>query len=372
MMRDGRHAVSDTNLDGPALLNEQALLLSESTPSDINFLQFLKFRLSAQQRATAQRNYWQRVQQEVEGTPGGAAHRTGRNVTASSTTSTAVLAVDTEAYPASPFWNVQTTPVRTPAAVSAAGSNSVNSNTMRSERSYEHAVTTHNMRSPMEGSTAYGGNVALGPLQQYHQQQLFGSHPASFENMPASAAKRAMPREFSAFEPPYANDIESRAAALDEKPATASGKPQVPAGVDDMKDVKLEPCPHCGRTFAPDRLERHAITCERQQMTNPRPKTDGRDRRASIASASSHGKAERASATSIKSTPTKTTATAATSSSIKTEKWRRQSAQLRSALTGTSTVANDRVQCPNFGRRFAEDTAARQAAICRAKEDRHL
>ncbi|KPA80298.1 hypothetical protein ABB37_04585 [Leptomonas pyrrhocoris] len=352
MMRDRRHVLPDANFDGPALLDEQTQMLSDAPPADINSLLFLKLRLSAQQRATAQRNYWQRAQPEGEGMPGGATHAVGRSNAASSKTSNAAPNGDTESYPAVSNWNVQPTPVRTSVAASAACPNSVPQSSVRNESVYEHVPLTPGARASLDDTSA-----APRP-----QQLPVGSHQTPFEDMPASAAKRAMSSAPSASESSLPSHSEIRPAAVDEKPATASGTPKLPAGADDMRDVPLVPCPHCGRTFAPDRLERHAITCERQQITHPKPKTDGKDRKVSISSVGSSGKPERAAAA---------TAAAASSGSVKTEKWRRQSAQLRSALAGTSAVEDDRVQCPHCGRRFAKDTAARHIPLCNAKEERH-
>jgi endogenous inhibitor of DNA gyrase (YacG/DUF329 family) len=390
-MRDRHHVLPDANFDGPALLDEQTQMLSESTPSEINFLQFLKARLSAQQRATAQRNYWQRVQQEVDGgVQGWRAHNTSRSVTASSTTSNAIPMVDTKAYPAASSWNVQTTPVRT---VSAAGHDNT---ALYGKHGEDHYATAHGARSPLDESSVHSGSIGSRPdaslsstQQQRSPPQQQRSHPlaychASNEHLPASAAQRAMASELSALaSPPTSQSLEGHTSALDEKPAIASGKPQVPAGAEDVKDIQLEPCPHCGRTFAPDRLQRHATTCERQQLANPKTKADGKERKVSSSSASSHVKSERAGAPAgakvggataacSNGTTASSETAAASSGPAKMEKWRRQSAQLRSALAGTSTVEDDRVPCPHCGRRFAKDVAARHIPFCRAKEERRL
>lgn len=382
-MRDRHHLLPDANFDGPALLKEQVQLLSESTPADINFLHFLKLRLSAQQRATAQRNYWHRVQQETDGVSAHAAAPTGAG--RSTTAASAIPTVGADAYPAAASWNVQSTPVRE----EFGGARSYG------ERNSEHvsAAAILGPRSPMEESSMFSGSVlsrfdgsssALPlPYQQQQQHQLqqqqssMWSHPTAFEDLPASVAKRAMTRDSSALGSPSSSALDGRAATLDETPAIASGKPQLPTGVEEVKDVALEPCPHCGRTFAPGRLERHAVTCERQQLTNPKAKAEGKDRKTSSGSLSSYSKAERVPAATASNAKPPAAAVsggggAAPPSASKTEKWRRQSAQLRSALAGTSAAEDDRVQCPSCGRRFAEEAANRHIPICKAKEGRHL
>lgn len=356
--RDRRQVPPDSNFDGPALLREQTELLSESTSSDINFLHFLKLRLTAQQRATAQRNYWQRVQQEA-GT-----HANGSAATTSSTASGAIPTVGaegrTEAAGAATAWNVQPTPPHT-ATVAAGGRNS---------------------RSPVADSSVQSASLPSRPdaTPASHVLSVDARHPA-FEEMPASAAQRAVTRDASV--PATSSSsfvLDGRAATLDDTPALASGTPQVPAGVEEVKEVALEPCPHCGRTFAPERLQRHAVTCERQQLTNPKAKTDGRERKTSSTSTGSSVRGERAaapagagasSAAKIGAASNSGSGAAAAAAAAKTEKWRRQSAQLRNALAGTSAVEDDRVQCPNCGRRFAEEAAARHIPICKAKDGRH-
>ena len=382
-MDDGRHVLPNANIDGPALLSEQTQLLSESTPSDISFLYFLKLRLGAQQRATAQRNYWQRLRQEVEGGFTGAATGAGagRSATASSTLSNAIPVVDADAYPAASSWEVQTTPVRPAQAAGGGTTNSKSDNSRHSSErnSNEHAMALHGARSPPEDSSLYSGSVvsrfeASSSIPQKHQQQQqnqpsssAATHTTPFEDLPASAAKRSMASESPALPSSQTSQrLEGRAASLDETPAVASGTPQMPAGVEEVEDVPLLPCPHCGRTFAPNRLERHAVTCARQQLTNLKSKADSKERKTSSSSSSVVGSYIRPD----RAAPTAGSASA-TSGAAKTEKWRRQSAQLRSALAGTPVVEDDRVQCPYCGRRFAEAAAARHIPVCKAKEERH-
>lgn len=326
--------MSDANYEGPALLKEQTDLLSESTPSDINFLHFLKLRLTAQQRATAQRNYWQRVQQQQQQQDGPGAPAS-TSATPVMHASGAIPTYSPATRPAAASWNVHTTPPHTHAA-----------------------IPPHGSRSPLADSSVHSASVLSRPDTFSASNTLQSSQTpvavvegrsAAFEQLPASAAHRAQTRDSSILPSPASFVLEGRGATLDEKPAMASGMPQLPAGADDVKDVALEPCPHCGRTFAPDRLQRHATTCARQQTTHPRAKAEGKDRKASGGSASSGVRSERAAAAAASTTSSASTkqgnapagggGAGTPSTAAKTEKWRRQSAQLRNALAGTSAAA---------------------------------
>ncbi|TPP50871.1 zinc-finger of a C2HC-type family protein [Leishmania donovani] len=338
--RDGPRSHSDGGFDGRSLLSEQTKLLRESTPADINFIQFLKLRLSAQQRATAQRNYWQRVQREAADSMNpNTARWQGRG-----------------GIPAS------AAPISTAAASSVEGASF-------STYDAEHVILEHS-------TTSFGTLPRQDALMRATSHGAVTPptvHQHSFEDLPAAVLKRRgapaseltdfvavsttepsedgnssqrrpsgpLPEEDAYVLAPFSTSSYSAAAAaaIDERPAMACGKPQVPVDVDEMKDVELEPCPHCGRTFAPARLERHVATCERHKNTLPKTKGDMKSGRAR--------------------------------SAFKPEKWRKQSAQLRNAMAGASVaVDDDRVPCPSCGRHFSDDVAARHIPICKSKGGR--
>lgn len=148
----------------------------------------------------------------------------------------------------------------------------------------------------------------------------------------------------------------SRTMLLDDMPAVARGTPLLPEGTAEVRAIQLEHCPHCSRTFALDRLEKHVAVCEKHQDGEKKPKTDRLAKRApKTKNGSSRSAAGGADGAVAGAHP---------------EKWRRQSAQLRKALRGVAQADDDRVPCPGCGRRFAADVAARHTPLCSAKQVR--
>ncbi|GET90288.1 hypothetical protein, unknown function [Leishmania tarentolae] len=397
--RDGSCAHSDGGFDGRSLLSEQTTLLQESTAGEINFIHFLKLRLSAQQRATAQRNYWQRAQREATG-----------SVNANTTRAHGRDGIHTPAAPIS---------------TTSAGRESVTSSNLASGR------RDWNATGRMEGApfSMYGAervmlersSTSLSTLSKQDALASATPHSAlppptvyqhSFEDLPAAASKRrvapasevmdfgaaptaesseggssshrrpsgALAEEDAYMSAPLITSSVSiaAAAAIDERPAMACGKPHVPADVDEMKDVELEPCPHCGRTFAPARLERHVTTCQRQTSASLKTKGELRSskvvssRRKGDRAASDNGAAASATATAaIGGTASGGPQRWPNDAANKPEKWRKQSARLRSAMAGASLAEDDdRVPCPSCGRRFADHVAERHISICKSKSGR--
>lgn len=333
---------SDGGFSGHALLAEQTALLSDSTPSDINFLYFLKLRLSAQQRATAQRNYWQRANHDrvsIEATPMAEESPARYTDTASATSAVSPTALDAEYSTAG-------------GVVKGGGGR----------------ATSLDETYAFDVSHSAGGVLRQTSRPSYEGPEESGSVAA------AGAARRSLSMY----------SVGGAASAIDDRPAMASGTPQVPAGVDEMKDIALEPCPHCGRTFAPGRLARHITTCERHVDSGaPKAKTDsvhssrilsGRHKPTTgsvSAAASGTSPTSPAPASRTASTASTSTARRAPDAAAQTEKWRKQSAQVRSAMAGGSVaVADDRVPCPSCGRRFSEDAAARHMPLCKSRSVR--
>ncbi|CAG9577757.1 hypothetical protein LMJF_29_0290 [Leishmania major strain Friedlin] len=398
--RDGSRSHSDGGFDGRSLLSEQTKLLRESTPADINFIQFLKLRLSAQQRATAQRNYWQRVQREAaDSMNANTAHRQGRGGISASVAPVSTSAAGRESEASSNHigsgrrnWH---------AAGSAEGASF---STYDAEHMMlEHSTASFGTLSKQDAFTRATSHGAVPPptVHQHSFEDLRAavlkrrSTPASeltdfvavstaelSEDGNSSQRRPSGPlqeEDAYALAPFIASSYSAAAAAaIDERPAMACGKPQVPVDVDEMKDVALEPCPHCGRTFAPARLERHVVTCERHRNTLPKTKGDMKSCRAF----SSRKKPDRTAGgdgAAASAAATANTAGAApggplrwsTDTAIKPEKWRKQSAQLRNAMAGASVaVDDDRVLCPSCGRHFSDDVAARHIPICKSKGGR--
>ncbi|KAG5490529.1 hypothetical protein JKF63_00649 [Porcisia hertigi] len=295
--RDRGRAHSDAGFDGPTLLSEQTALLLDSSPAEINFIYFLKLRLSAQQRSTAQRNYWRRVHQKE--TDVVKPNMTGGQIRGGVVASTAQTstAVDDSGILEASVSGAETFPYHG----GGAGRNWHISGSAESTFASAHDA----LRAGSEYlNTPLGGPSSRETLTLETPQGFaphLTAHQRSFEVTPSAVSnRRCTPTpeatEFAflsagessdggvghrriAFGPPPREDVHLRllsttssynataAAAIDERPAMACGKPQVPMGVDEMKDVVLVPCPHCGRTFAPSRLERHAIACERHKGT---------------------------------------------------------------------------------------------------------
>ncbi|KAK7197642.1 zinc-finger of a C2HC-type [Novymonas esmeraldas] len=385
----------DGGFNGEALLSEQTELLLESTPADINFLQFLRLRLNAQQRATAQRNYWQRVHRDdVESVGSGAMRSRGHSILLASAS---VNANDSNGDVGD---NHSSTRPRTAGASRASLSAADGEDTAA-----ESSISSYTAAAAVKRDALLrvGSHKPLTPLPTSAVQRH------SFDDVPASVSERRgtdvsveferdspMPEatELAATSttdgsddgdrssqrptsrPPPDEDVYvvpafatsgssvTTAPIADERLAMASGKPQVPVGADELRDVVLEPCPHCSRTFAPGRLQRHAALCGRQQQTTAtKARGDGKDSKAS----SGRKKTDRTASTASGG-PSHRSADAA----VKTEQWRRQSAQLRNAMAGVGATADndDRVPCPSCNRRFSGDAAARHIPSCAARSHR--
>ncbi|KAG5473689.1 hypothetical protein LSCM1_04316 [Leishmania martiniquensis] len=404
--RDRARLHSDGGFDGRLLLSEQTKLLLESTPADINCIQFLKLRLSAQQRATAQRNYWQRVQREGADSVNSSMPRSQGQGGILASGSSISAPVDGSGVSASAIRGGE-------ASLTHAGDDR---RSWRATGSVDGAsVSTCDAERAMpEHSTMSLPNLSKHDTAVWSAPYSSASpstmHQHFVEDMPAAVWKRrgtsspeaadlvAAPTAESSEDgsssqrrpscplpeedvyvvaPLTANDYSAAAAAaIDERPATACGKPQVPPGVDEMEDVPLEPCPHCGRTFAPGPLQRHVTTCERQKGAALKMKSEVKGSKV----ASARKKPVR-SATAGDPAAASVAASAGAAgpalggsqcwpsdAALKPEKWRKQSARLRNAMAGASlTVADDRVQCPSCGRRFSDDVAERHIPICKSK-----
>ncbi|KAG5473407.1 hypothetical protein LSCM4_03470 [Leishmania orientalis] len=400
--RDRARPHADGCFDGRSLLSEQTKLLLESTPTDINFIQFLKLRLSAQQRATAQRNYWQRVQREgAESINSNMTRSQGRGgIPASAAPMTAT--VDGNGSFAAAGRGTEASSIHTGdgrrnwrAAGSVDGA-SVNTNDV--ERGMPEQSTLSLTHLSKHDVPLWSAPYSSMPPSTVHQH---------FEDVPAAVSKRrgtSTPEaaDFAAVPTADPSEDESSSqrrpscplpeedvyvvapltasgysvaavAAIDERPAMACGKPQIPAGVDELEDVTLEPCPHCGRTFAPGPLQRHVTTCERHKGAALKMKSDVKNSKVpSARKRPSHSATAPAAATaSVASISPGGLQYWSSDATFKPEKWRKQSARLRNASAGTSvTVDDDRVPCPSCGRRFSDDVAERHIRICKAKSNR--
>lgn len=219
-------SASHSSFDGPRLLREQADLLAQSTPADINYFQFLRLKLNAQQKATAQRNQFQR------GT--------------------------------SPFPRDTIPEEQSVTRNSASGPPSV----------YDVAPSAafHNSRrdTGADESVMDSTDTPAAASRQAWESPSQPPPPAhdpapaanSLEDLPALAAKR---RTMEDSQPLTTSGLAP--TAYDEKPAVAAsrsgGMPDVPEHP--TESVRMEECPYCGRTFAQGRLEKHADMCRRQQ-----------------------------------------------------------------------------------------------------------
>ncbi|AIN99979.1 hypothetical protein LPMP_290290 [Leishmania panamensis] len=377
--RDRARLHSDGGFDGRVLLSEQTKLLLESTPADINFIHFLKLRLSAQQRATAQRNYWQRVQRE-----------------------------GTDSMSANMACSQSQGGIRAPAgSISTA---SVGRRNWRTAGSVEDAsVITYDAEPTATTLSALSKADALMWAAPHGSALPWTAHSPTFEDMPAAVSVRRgapapevtelvvvsaadpsedgensqrriscpLPEEDVYAVAPFVTTYNSAAAVavIDERPAMACGKPQVPVDVDEMKDVPLEPCPHCGRTFALGRLQRHVTTCERHKDAILKVRSDEKSR--GVLSVIKKQDRTAGGGGAVAST-TKAAGAApggpkrrSSEAAPKPEKWRKQSAQLRNAMAGGSVVADDdRVPCPSCGRRFSDDVMERHIPICKSRSSR--
>lgn len=274
-------ALNSCGFDGEALLREQTDLLARSSPADINYLHFLRIRLSAQQKSTLQRNQLNRAVQA---------------------------------------WSVSNGEV---------------------------AVRSSPQRNSREGSTQHGSfefsdtrvSPDLGPMQFLFS----GCGPSYNEEVPTPS--NYAPGRSAAAPSSYADDnrfcyMSSVHNYLDEIPAVAKG--HAASGMPSehpVEEVSLMPCSHCGRTFAPGRLERHMGTCQRQKEREERRPKD------------------------VKS---KVDLEASISSSALDSHTRRR--QLRSNLTGGE---DNRVLCPSCGRRFESEQATGHIAFCKEKSARN-
>lgn len=221
------------SFDGPRLLQEQADVLSHSSAAEINYLHFLKLKLSAQQKATAQRNQLlrhgtaPRQGEAVYGEHGGASHPSSHFPgTYDSGAFAHNRSVDGGAAPRN---DVSSNPYR-PLEVSA----------------------------PLRSSSREAREDAV-PAAPPGQ----GSRRANtLDDVPASVVKRRSLGESQPIGGATANPYDEVLAS-----PLASGGGDGLVGVPEQptETVQLEGCPHCGRTFAPGRLEKHIDTCRRQQ-----------------------------------------------------------------------------------------------------------
>eukprot|EP00796_Vickermania_ingenoplastis_P000899 gene899-527_t len=254
-------AVADT-YDGYALLRDQSRLLSASSPTEINSTLFLRIKLAAQQKRTAQLNQLQRGLHDTS-TPSRAEE----------------LAL-----------NGPAAPPRTSSTPNAADADGASAAEM----------------------AALGGG-------------------------PSGRPSHADPNK------------DSKPNLLDEVPATATGmREQEP----EVLEVVLAPCPYCGRSFAEDRLDRHIAMCVKMSKSE-----QDRQRK--------QRQLQRRDGPAGPSTPSELSNSGLGSSA----EWRKQSTQLRSALSG-EMVEDDRLPCPYCRRRFQAETAARHIPLCKDRMSR--
>ncbi|CBZ24004.1 uncharacterized protein [Leishmania mexicana MHOM/GT/2001/U1103] len=376
--RDGSRLHSDGPFDGRSLLLEQTKLLRESSPADINFIQFLKLRLSAQQRATAQRNYWQRVQREAADSMNSNMAR--RKVRGG-------IPAPAEAISTAASGSVERAPFNAYDAEHVMLENSTTSFDTFSKLDAVMRATSHGAVQPPTVYRHFEGQPSAvlkrrgAPASEFTDFAAVATAEPSEDGNSSQRRPSGPPLEEDSYVlAPFtaSNYSAAAAAAIDERPAMACGKPQVPVDVDEMKDVELEPCPHCGRTFAPARLERHVTTCERHKSTLPKTKGDMKSARA-LTGRKKPDRTAGGDSAAASAAATASTAGAApgepqrwsTDTIFKPEKWRKQSAQLRNAMAGASVaVDDDRVPCPSCGRHFSDDVAVRHIPMCKSKGSR--
>lgn len=127
--------------------------------------------------------------------------------------------------------------------------------------------------------------------------------------------------------------------------------------------VALKECTSCGRKFNEKALKSHSKICAKV-FVEKREAFDMKSARADEDIAKAQAKAEhRQSAVDAKLAEMKEKAKKA---------WRAESAKLRNAANACKggpmiEIADDRVECPKCGRKFAEETAKRHIPKCSAK-----
>ena len=147
-----------------------------------------------------------------------------------------------------------------------------------------------------------------------------------------------------------------------------SGMPR-DAALPEQESVAMEPCPHCGRKFAADRLAKHAVVCERTQAKKAEraKKVAGR---------------EKGEGGGILGPPKKLSV--ATEAAAEGGGWKGQSNNLRQAMEYNrklaaakkagidiatlppppETASDERVACPHCSRKFLPAVAERHIPKC--------
>lgn len=207
--------------DGPALLQEQADLLASSTPADINYLYFLKVRRSAQQKATVQRNRSQRQATQHHDDDETSAARFRRSDGWDSAPTSIPLAAGTP---------LQSSRFAAADEATAQASTSLNPEDLPASVAKRRSMGDVSPSADMSPPGRDAGGQCGGPRGGGYSG---GTAASSLDDRPAVASR--------AGEDPL------------------SGVPEHP-----REEVRLEPCPHCGRTFAPGRLDKHIDMCRRQ------------------------------------------------------------------------------------------------------------
>lgn len=224
--------------DGYALLQEQADLLDDASPTEIGSTQFLRVKLAARQRSTALRNQYQRRGSQSESvspstTPSHRPRFTNADVSMNS-------------YPynsnqLAPLTNGNNSVRTSEVDFQRSGSMDDNSFAFKLQRAGEEGVSEGRRLK----RRLYGGNSVSGS----------GDGEEDESSLNHSGVRRHVdPSLNSSFED--ARGLKRN--SFDDVLAVASGvRPAVP----EVESIELVQCGHCGRSFAADRIKRHSVHC---------------------------------------------------------------------------------------------------------------